>query len=177
MELSAEARHKAAAVRLVVFDVDGVLTDGRIELADDNTESKSFHAHDGLGMQLLMQAGIQVAIITSRSTPVVEHRMRELGIKHVMQKAGDKREALLKLLQKLDIPAEAAAFVGDDLIDLPAMRLAGLAIAVANANHYVLEHADCITTIKGGRGGVREVCDMLLEVQDKMADCLSRYLD
>ena len=169
MPLAAKIRRKAERIRLAVFDVDGVMTDGSILLGDDGTEFKAFHAHDGLGLVMLQQADIGVAIISSRSSRAVARRMLDLGVPHVLQGVRDKAQALQGLLQELQIANEAMAFIGDDLIDLPAMALAGLAIAVANARPEVLASADWITTAPGGRGGVREVCEMLLDSQGKLA--------
>ena len=173
--MDAEARKKAAAVQLAVFDVDGVMTDGSILFDDNGTEYKAFHAHDGLGLVMLQGAGVTVAIVSSRVSGVVTRRMAELGIKHVLQGVKDKRQALAGLLQELGIGPGQALFVGDDLVDLPAMSLAGLAVAVANARPQVIARADWTSSAPGGRGGVREVCEMLLEARGKLEDCIEKY--
>ena len=170
-----QARKKAERIRLAAFDVDGVMTDGSILFGDDGTEYKSFHAQDGLGLVMLQTAGVIVAIISSRTSGVVSKRMSELGIKHVMQGVADKQQALAGLLQELNIAPEEMAFIGDDLVDLPAMSSAGLAVAVANARPQVIACADWITVAPGGRGGVREVCEMLLEARGKLDDTLQKY--
>lgn len=177
MQLSEEVRNKAAFIRLAVFDVDGVMTDGNIMLGNDGNEFKLFHVHDGLGLIMIQEQGINVAIISSRSSDVVSKRMSDLGIKHVLQGISEKKQALQDLMEELDIDTEAMAYVGDDLIDLPAMSLAGLSIAVVNARPQVISFADCVTTAAGGHGGVREVCDMLLEAQGKLNRCLRKYTE
>lgn len=168
-------RKKAGRIRLAVFDVDGVMTDGNILFDENGTEYKAFHAHDGLGLVMLQAAGVTVAVISSRSSGVVTRRMTELGIKNVIQGAKDKRQALAGLLQELAIEPGLAMFVGDDLVDLAAMSFAGLAVAVANARPQVIALADWITTAPGGQGGVREICEMLLEARGKLADCIEKY--
>lgn len=170
-----ETRKKAERVRLAVFDVDGVLTDGSIMFDENGAEYKAFHAHDGLGLVMLQDAGVIVAVISSRTSNVVTRRMSELGIKHVLQGAKDKEQALAGLLQELDIDPGLAVFVGDDLVDLPAMSLAGMAVAMANARPQVIARADWTTSVRGGRGGVREVCEMLLEARGQLADCIEKY--
>ena len=165
----------AERVRLAVFDVDGVMTDGSIMFDDNGTEYKSFHAHDGLGLVMLQATGVTVAIVSSRVSGVVSRRMSELGIKHVLLGVDDKRQALAGLLQELNIEPGQSAFVGDDLVDLPAMSLAGLAIAVANARPQVIARADWTTSAPGGLGGVREVCEMLLKARGKLEDAMQKY--
>lgn len=171
-----EIMKKASAIKLVVFDVDGVLTNGEIVYAGTNLEIKVFHAHDGLGMKLLKQGGCEVAILSSRSSSVVTIRMQELGIEHVFQGQTDKRTCLLALQKKLQIEQTNTAYVGDDLVDLPAMRLSGLAVAVANAHQTVCQHADWVTTRPGGNGAVREVCDLILTAQGKLDALQNAYL-
>jgi len=168
-------REKAGRIQLAVFDVDGVMTDGSILFGDDGTEYKSFHAHDGLGLVMLQNAGIMVAIISSRCSGVVSKRMSELGIKHVLQGVADKKQSLVGLLRDLNIDQEFMAFIGDDLVDLPAMAIAGLAVAVANARPQVIARSDWTTTAAGGQGGVREVCEMLLQAQGKLEACIQTY--
>lgn len=170
-----QTRKKAERIQLAVFDVDGVMTDGGILFGDDGTEYKSFHAHDGLGLVMLQAGGISVAIISSRTSGVVSRRMSELGIKHILQGVDDKQQALVNLLQELDFEPEAMAFVGDDLVDLPAMSIAGLAVAVANARPQVIARADWTTQAAGGAGGVREICEMLLQARGILEDCIQKY--
>lgn len=160
---------RAAHIRLAVFDVDGVLTDGRLWFAPDGRELKAFHVHDGLGMKRLMACGIEVAIITGRRSLVVTERMAELGVAHVYQGQDDKRACLDGLCHALGIGHAAVAYTGDDLPDLPAMRVAGLAIAVANARPEVASQSHWQTCSRGGCGAAREVCDLLLAAQAQAA--------
>ncbi|TBR37134.1 MULTISPECIES: KdsC family phosphatase [Dyella] len=161
----ADILERAAKIRLAVFDVDGTLTDGRLWYAEDGHETKVFHVHDGLGLKLLQSAGIQVAIITARISHPVALRAEELDIAHVYQGQSDKRASLQQLLDALNLAPEQAAFIGDDLPDLPAMGLSGLAIAVANAHPWVAERAHWQTQRSGGQGAAREVSDLLLLAQ------------
>lgn len=168
---------KARAVRLLVLDVDGVLTDGRLYFSEDGQELKTFDTQDGHGIKMLQQAGIQCAIITGRNTQLVARRAANLGIKHLLQGREDKGIALKALSQELTIPLDEIAYVGDDWPDLPAIRMAGLGVAVANAHQEVRRHADLVTTARGGRGAVREVCDLILEAQGLYQQALAPYLD
>ncbi|MEM1262302.1 MAG: HAD-IIIA family hydrolase [Pseudomonadota bacterium] len=149
-------------VRLVVFDVDGVFTDGRITYDEDGRESKTFHTQDGFGIRRLQQTGCKIAVITGRRSGAVAARMQELGVQHVFQGCRDKLPVLEALLQELAIAASESAFVGDDVPDLPPMQHVGTAIAVANAVPEVLAMADKVTDKRGGHGAVREVCDWLM---------------
>lgn len=158
---------RARGIRLAVFDVDGVLTDGRIFLSDDGHESRAFHVRDGLGLKLLRQAGIEVALISARRSTLVEHRMRELDITRLLQGRHDKAAALDELLDELSLARREAAFTGDDLPDLEVMDAAGLAIAVADAHPLVAERAHWRTRLPGGWGAAREVCDLILHAQNK----------
>lgn len=158
---------RARDIRLAVFDVDGVLTDGRILFSDDGRESRAFHVRDGLGLKLLREAGIEVALISARRSALVEYRMRELDIPHLLQGRHDKRAALDELLDGLSLERRQAAFTGDDLPDLEVMAAAGLAIAVADAHPAVTEHAHWRTALAGGSGAAREVCDLILRAQGK----------
>ena len=160
--LPAALVERAANVRLMVFDVDGVLTDGGLLYTADGHELKRFHVHDGLGIKRLLEAGIQVAIITARRSGAVAARMKELGVDHVYQGQADKLACLGNLLHALGITREHTAWMGDDLPDLPAMQAVGLAIAPANAHHQVLHHAHWTTRLGGGEGAAREACDLLI---------------
>lgn len=166
-DLPADLLERAAAIRLAVFDVDGTLTDGRLYYGEDGRETKVFFAQDGLGLKRLQAHGVQVAIITARISHPVALRMEELGITHVYQGQRDKRSCLLELLDALKLAPAQAAFVGDDLADLPAMHIAGLAVAVANAHPWVIEKAHWTTRRAGGEGGAREACDLILLAQGK----------
>jgi 3-deoxy-D-manno-octulosonate 8-phosphate phosphatase (KDO 8-P phosphatase) len=153
---------RAANIRLVAFDVDGTLTDGRLWLAEDGRELKAFHVHDGLGIKRLREHGIEVAIISTRISRAVELRAEELGIDHVYQGKADKLACLQEILTALNVAPDCAAFVGDDVSDLPPMRACGLAVAVADARPEVVDEAHWRTRSPGGRGGAREACDLIL---------------
>lgn len=167
---------KAAQIRLVVFDVDGVLTDGSLYLGDDGQEYKAFHSRDGHGMKMLKRTGVQIAVITGRTSQVVVHRMANVGVEHVYQGHTDKLPAFEALLAKLGLAAQQTAFVGDDVVDLPAMRRAGLAIAVQDAHPLVKAHAHWQTPNRGGRGAARDVCELIMEAQGHLDAELQRYL-
>ena len=152
-------------MRLVVFDVDGVLTDGRLYYGAGGEELKVFHVHDGQGMKRLMRTGVTLAIISGRDSIAVTRRMQDLSIAHVFQGDEDKLPILERLLKKLGLGLEQVACVGDDLPDLPLMQKVGLAVAVANALPVVKQAAHLVTTARGGRGAAREVCDMILAAQ------------
>ena len=153
---------RAAKLRLVAFDVDGTLTDGRLWMAEDGRELKAFHVHDGLGIKALREHGVEVAIISTRVSRAVELRADELGIDHVYQGKADKLGCLKEILAALDVAWDCAAFVGDDVSDLPPMRACGLAVAVANARPEVAREAHWQTRADGGRGAARDVCDLIL---------------
>jgi 3-deoxy-D-manno-octulosonate 8-phosphate phosphatase (KDO 8-P phosphatase) len=167
---------KAARIRLVIFDVDGVLTDGSLFLGDDGQEYKAFNSRDGHGMKMLQSNGVTIAIITGRSSQVVSHRMASLGIEHVYQGARDKVPAYVELRGKLGPDDDQVAYVGDDIVDLPVMCKVGLAIAVQDAHELVKKHAHWQTPSRGGRGAARDVCELLLEAQGKLDDELRKYL-
>ena len=156
---------RAARIRLVVFDVDGVLSNGQLYYDEQGRELKAFHARDGLGMKRLQHYGFELAIITGRDNPVVSHRMRSLGIAQVHQGRHDKLATLKQIQQTLDLDMDATCFVGDDLLDLSILKRAGLAVAVADAHPWVLPHVHWVTRAPGGHGAAREVCDLLLQAQ------------
>ncbi len=168
---------KAARIKLVVFDVDGVLTDGSLYIGDDGQEYKAFHSRDGHGMKLLQKAGVKIGIITGRTSRVVEHRMASLGIEHVYQGQLDKLPAFRDLTHKLDLASDAVAYVGDDVVDLPIMVRVGLAIAVADAHPLVARHAHWQTASPGGRGAARDVCELLLESRDLLQETFRQYVE
>ncbi|MDX1593435.1 MAG: HAD-IIIA family hydrolase [Gammaproteobacteria bacterium] len=171
-----EVVDRARGVRLLLLDVDGVLTDGGLRYTDTGGEAKTFHVHDGHGVKMLQAGGIPVGIVTSRESAVVARRATELGIAHVRQGCGDKREAFAALLEQLRIEAGAVAYVGDDVIDLPVMTRVGLAVAVANAHPEVRARAHWVTASAGGRGAVRETCDLLLAAAERYDAALALYL-
>ena len=159
----------------MVFDVDGVLTDGSLLVGADGDEVKRFHVHDGLGLQLLLEHGIEVAIITARESRAVAARGRELGLLHVFQGQRDKRACLGALCDKLGLTFEQVAYTGDDLPDLAALRNAGLAIAVSNAHAWLDGHVHWKTRMPGGGGAAREVCDLILAAQGHVAGIVARH--
>ncbi len=163
---------RLVGIRLVVFDVDGVLTDGRIYLTADGEEMKVFHARDGLGIRMLRRAGIEVAVISGRQSEVVNRRMSALDVGHVFQGRDDKLPMFRELLEQLGVDAEAAVYVGDDVIDLPVMAAAGVAVAVADAHPAVRRAADWITMAAGGCGAGREICDAILEAGGQLEPAL-----
>ncbi len=167
---------KAAKIKLLVFDVDGVLTDGRLIVGDDGEEYKAFYSKDGLGMKMLQQTGVKIAVITARTSNVVIHRMQSLGIKHIYQGQLEKLPAFEKILTELELSAEQAAYVGDDVIDLPVMLRAGLAITVADAHPLVKQHAHWQTPQCGGRGAARDVCELIMQAQGTLETQFQKYL-
>jgi 3-deoxy-D-manno-octulosonate 8-phosphate phosphatase (KDO 8-P phosphatase) len=167
---------KASRIRLVVFDVDGVLTDGSLYIGDDGQEYKAFHSRDGHGIKMLLGRGVEIAVITGRTSRVVEHRMKNLGISHVYQGKLEKLPAFQELTQKLGVSEEQTAYVGDDVVDLPVMRRVGLAIAVQDAHPLVRQHSHWQTPNSGGRGAARDVCELIMEARGVLDDEMSRYL-
>ena len=159
---SAATHNRLAELRLVAFDVDGVFTDGRFYLSDDGIETKAFNTQDGFGIRQLLDAGIDVAVISGRQSGAVEKRMAELGVKHVFVGARDKIAAFEALIASLDIADSECAYVGDDIPDLALLERVGYSIAVANAVAQLRESCDYTTVAEGGHGAVREVCDLVL---------------
>ena len=167
---------KAKKLKLLILDVDGVLTDGKLFFDNEGNEYKSFHARDGHGIKLLRQTGVEVAVISGRKSNSVSLRMKSLGIEHVYQGHEDKRGAFKELIEKSGITPEQAAYMGDDLLDLPVMTRVGLAIAVADANFAVRQRADWCTALPGGHGAVREVCDFIMQAQGRFDEVVNAYL-
>jgi 3-deoxy-D-manno-octulosonate 8-phosphate phosphatase (KDO 8-P phosphatase) len=158
------SRRAAATIRLLVLDVDGVMTDGRLHFGLRGEAMKTFHVRDGLGIQQVREAGIEVAVISGRKSSMVTVRCRELGVRHVLQGEADKLAAFERLRMRLDMRPSACACVGDDAPDVPLMRKVGLAFAVADAHLDARNAAHIVTSLAGGQGAVREVCDYLLGV-------------
>ncbi|OTE95108.1 3-deoxy-D-manno-octulosonate 8-phosphate phosphatase [Crenothrix sp. D3] len=171
-----ELIEKAKKLKLLILDVDGVLTDGKLFFDNDGNEYKSFHARDGHGIKLLRQTGVEVAVISGRKSNSVALRMKSLGIEYVYQGHENKIAAFNEIIAKLGISPEQAAHVGDDVLDLPVMSRVGLAIAVQDANDAVKQRADWCTELAGGCGAVREVCDFIMQAQGTFDDVLSPYL-
>jgi 3-deoxy-D-manno-octulosonate 8-phosphate phosphatase (KDO 8-P phosphatase) len=170
-----EVLERAKQVKIVIFDVDGVLTDGRLYLSDDGQESKAFYSRDGLGMKMLQHSGVEMAVITGRTSEVVKHRMASLGVEHVFQGRTEKLPAFEALCQQLQLEPRQTAYVGDDMIDLPVMIRAGLGIAVADAHPLVLKHAHWTTPHGGGLGAARDVCELVMQAQGTWEQYLRQY--
>lgn len=174
--MTQEAMDRARGIKLIVFDVDGVMTDGTLYLADDGQEYKGFNSLDGHGLKMLKNTGVELAIITGRTSQLVAHRARNLGITHVHQGAHDKLAVYRQLLQDLNMTPEQTAFMGDDVVDLPVMRRAGLAITVPAAPDLVKAHSHYITRREAGRGAVREACEMMMRAQGSFDTQMAIYL-
>jgi 3-deoxy-D-manno-octulosonate 8-phosphate phosphatase (KDO 8-P phosphatase) len=153
-------------IKLLVLDVDGVLTDGRIYISDQGEEAKAYHVRDGFGIRLLMEAGIDVAIITGRWSKSVGHRAADLGIRHIYQGVTDKKAVCTKLIEEKRLAGDQVCFIGDDLQDFPLLKFVGLPVAVADAVKEVRETALYVTEKSGGCGAVREVCELILKAQN-----------
>lgn len=167
---------RARGIRLAAFDVDGVLTDGRLYMADSGEEHKAFHCQDGLGLNMLQKAGIQLAIITRRKTKSVAEQAKGLGIDHLFQEVKDKAECFEKLMRRIGLPLAAGAFMGDDVVDVPVFLRCGLGLTVPEAPPFVRRRAHYATKARGGNGAVREICELILDAQDKLKDSLDAYL-
>lgn len=168
---------RAQRIKLAIFDVDGVLTDGTFLIGDDGQQYKAFYTKDGQGLRMLQDSGITVGIITGRTSEVVKHRMRELGVEHVYQGQRDKVGAYENLLQKLGLSHDESAYVGDDVIDLPVMRRVGFSVAVRDAEPLVKQYAHWITPRHGGLGAVRDVCEFIMRTQGTLDEALRKYLE
>jgi len=165
--VNAATKEKAlSGIRLIAFDVDGVFTDGRIYLSDNGVESKAFDIQDGFGIRQLLNAGIEVAVISGRQSSAVEQRMTELGVSNVIQGCQDKVAAFDELIGRLDITSAECAYVGDDVPDLPLLGKVGFSIAVANAVRAVRKRCEYTTVAKGGSGAVREISELILAAQN-----------
>ncbi|MDD2933542.1 MAG: HAD family hydrolase [Methylotenera sp.] len=163
-------------IKLLILDVDGVMTDGGLTIGDDGLEYKTFHAHDGLGMKLLKATGVSLAIITGRTSNVVKQRAESTGVAHFYQGAEDKLEAFRDLMQSSGLRAEQCAFMGDDVVDLPPMLQCGLAIAVPDSPRLLLDRAHYVTRKAGGRGAVREVCELIMQAQGTFDAQMAQFL-
>lgn len=167
---------RAAHIRLVIFDVDGVLTDGSLFLSDSGEEYKAFHSRDGHGIKMLQRTGVRVAIITGRTSNVVAHRMKDLGVTLCYQGSLEKLPVFEKVIEELQLDPSHVAYVGDDVVDLPVMRRVGFAVAVQDAHPLVKKHAHWQTPNAGGRGAARDVCELIMEAQGTLEAELGKYL-
>jgi len=168
--VSADVLERAKAVRLLICDVDGVMSDGLIFMGNHGEELKSFNVRDGYGIRCLLTSDVEVAIITGRNAKLLEDRAKTLGIRHLYQGQSDKLLAFRELLDTLSLQPEQVAYIGDDLIDWPVMEKVGLSVAVNDAHPILLPKAHYVTRIAGGRGAVRELCDLILLAQGKLED-------
>jgi 3-deoxy-D-manno-octulosonate 8-phosphate phosphatase (KDO 8-P phosphatase) len=171
-----EILDKAKTIKLLVLDVDGVLSDGRLYFSNSGDEIKAFSTLDGQGIKMLQRSGVEVAIITGRSSELVKRRANNLGIEHLIQGREDKLTALDELIAIVGVNYSEIAFLGDDLPDLAAIRKAGLGMTVANGHHFVVEHADWQTQARGGEGAVREACELIMRAQGSLQAALEAYL-
>ena len=175
--MTTAAHDKARITRLLIVDIDGVLTDGGLHFDNEGEEYKTFNSLDGQGLRMLLECGVEVAVITGRQSNIVNHRMGDLGVEHIYQGNRDKQPAFKKLLRDTGVEASQVAYVGDDLPDLPVMRRVGFAIAVQNAHSFVKQHCDWVTSALGGRGAVREISDFILHAQALLEDKQNSYLE
>lgn len=176
LTLSSEILARFKNIKLLILDVDGVMTHGGLTIGDDGQEYKTFHSHDGLGMKLLKASGVELAIITGRTSNVVKKRAESTGVAHFYQGAEDKLKAFNDLISMSHLQASQCAFMGDDVVDLPPMLQCGLAIAVPDSATLVLEHAHYVTQKAGGHGAVREVCELLMQAQGTFDAQMAQFL-
>ena len=167
---------KAKNIKLIILDIDGVMTDGSLFFDNSGEEYKAFNSLDGHGLRMLQECGVKVAVITGRKSALVKHRMNDLGVTMLYQGYRDKIPAFEALLKEVDFSKDQIAYVGDDVVDLPIMSQLDFAIAVQNAHPFVKQHAHWITDQSGGRGAVREVCEFILEAKGLLNDKLHSYL-
>jgi 3-deoxy-D-manno-octulosonate 8-phosphate phosphatase (KDO 8-P phosphatase) len=166
---------KLKNIKMLILDVDGVMTDGRVIMDDRGQEIKNFDVRDGHGIKLVQRYGIKVVLLTGRQSEVVKHRAQDLGIKEIYQKVFNKKEVFARILKKNKLNAAEVAFIGDDIIDIPVLKAAGFSTAVADAMDVVKKSVDYVTQNSGGRGAVREVCEMLLQAQGKWPEIAAKY--
>ncbi|WP_107688260.1 KdsC family phosphatase [Neisseria wadsworthii] len=174
--LSPEIQERAAKIKLLIMDVDGVLTDGRIFIRDNGEEIKSFHTLDGHGLKMLQQSGVQTAIITGRDAPSVGVRVKQIGIQHYYKGIHDKKAAYNELRLAAGVEEQECAFIGDDVVDLPVMVRCGLPVAVPEAHDFVLQHVAYVTRRPAGKGAVRELCDLIMQAQGTLQSALEEYI-
>lgn len=168
---------KASQVKLLILDVDGVLTDGRLYYDYQGNVSQAFHVHDGHGLKLLMRSGVDVAILSSRTSDAVSARMRDLGVSRVYQGKKAKIEVFRQILEETGLASTQVAFMGDDWVDLPVLKQVGLAVAVSNAQQPLSDHCHYVTQKHGGFGAVREVCELILKAKGLWAGIFNEFLE
>ncbi len=174
--MNPEAMERARAVRIMIFDVDGVMTDGRLYFSNGGEEMKAFHTLDGQGVKMLRESGVEVALLTARQSQIVARRAAELGIARIRQGASDKRAGFEDLLRECGMDAAAAGYAGDDLVDLPVLMRCGFAASVPEAPEAVRGKAHYVTRVGGGRGAVREICEFIMQAQGTFEPAIARYL-
>ncbi len=174
-QLTSEQQQLLAGIKLVIFDVDGVLTDGQLYFID-NQECKAFHSRDGLGLALLIKAGLEMAIISGNRSASVEARMKKFGLRYLYQGVDDKAVAFQEIINEQQITPAEVAYLGDDLIDLPIMNQVGFAGAVADADEFVITQADWVSQYRGGQGAAREFCELILQAQGQLEHLRQSYL-
>ncbi|OPY84896.1 MAG: 3-deoxy-D-manno-octulosonate 8-phosphate phosphatase KdsC [Smithella sp. PtaU1.Bin162] len=166
---------KLKNIKLLILDVDGVMTDGRIIMDDEGREIKQFDVRDGHGIKLIQRYGIKVVFLTGRKSEVVKYRARDLEIKEVYQKIFNKKEIFARILRKNKLDSNAVAYIGDDIIDIPVLKAVGFSAAVFDALTVVKKSVDYVTKSSGGRGAVREVCDLILQAQGVWPEIAAKY--
>lgn len=174
-ESNSDVNARAKRIKLLLMDCDGVLTDGQLELLEDGDEQKTFHARDGQGISLIHRAGWKTGIISGRTSSAVERRAQDLKMAYVRQYAKDKVKALEEILALAQVSANECAYIGDDVGDIPVMRRVGFAVSVADAVTETKQAAHYVTELKGGRGAVREVCDLILKAQGRWEELMERF--
>lgn len=174
--MNLDPMERARSIKLIVFDVDGVMTDGSLYLCDDGQEYKAFHSQDGLGMKLLKASGVEMAIITGRTSRVVVKRAENTGVSRFYQGVEDKLKVFLELAQELGLELGQCAFMGDDVVDLPPMRHSGFAVTVPDAPELVKEHAHYVTRKSGGRGAVREIAEFIMRAQGTLDAQMAQFV-
>ena len=174
--MSLSALKKAAQVQLMIFDVDGILTDGCLHFGPEGEVMKTFNVLDGQGIKLLQEVGIITAIISARQSPIVAKRAADLGITHLMQGIHDKKAAFLELIAVLAVEPAHCGFAGDDVIDLPVLSRVGFSASVPNGHAEVKSRVDYVTVATGGNGAAREICDFILQAQGKYDQALAGFL-
>lgn len=176
LKISENLKLRLQNIKLLVLDVDGVMTDGGLTIGDDGQEYKTFHAHDGLGMKLLKASGVELAIITGRTSNVVKKRAESTGVAHFYQGAEDKLVAFNELMKASSLQPNQCAFMGDDVVDLPPMLKCGLAIAVPDSPALVIKNSHYVTKKSGGRGAVREICELIMQAQGTFDGQMAQFL-
>lgn len=173
---TATAIARAARIKLMIFDVDGILTDGNLHFGPEGEVIKTFNVLDGHGIKMLQQSGVAAAIISARQSPIVLKRATDLGIRHVQQGIHDKRSAFEQLLKETSLPADQCGFIGDDVIDLPILMRVGFAASVPNGHAEVRSRVHYVTQASGGHGAAREICDLILRAQGNYEAAMAPYL-